>query len=109
LFAELNSPIKLSVDEAGTIYIADSNNRRIRTVSTDGVMHTVAGNGGAGGADFSARYVVSDAANVYVTPSTGGIVQRVNGDGSLTTVAGNGDYGFTGDSGPAVDASLANP
>jgi trimeric autotransporter adhesin len=107
--AQLNNPIKLSVDEAGTIYIADSNNRRIRSVAADGIMHTVAGNGGAGGTDFSPRYVVSDAANVYVAPITGGIVQRVNEDGSLTTVAGNGDYGFSGDSAPSVDASLSNP
>ncbi len=45
--AQLNSPHGVAVDGAGNIYIADSGNNRIRKVSSDGVITTVAGNGNA--------------------------------------------------------------
>jgi hypothetical protein len=43
--ARINSPEHLWVDQAGNVYIADTYNRRIRMVDTDGIITTVAGNG----------------------------------------------------------------
>jgi sugar lactone lactonase YvrE len=43
--AELNTPHAVAVDPAGNIYIADTENFRVRKVTTDGVITTVAGNG----------------------------------------------------------------
>jgi sugar lactone lactonase YvrE len=43
--AELNWPSSLGMDAAGTLYIADSNNDRIRAVAADGTIRTVAGAG----------------------------------------------------------------
>ena len=46
-FAQLNHPAGVAVDAAGNVYIADSNNSRIRKVTPDGNITTIAGRGGA--------------------------------------------------------------
>ena len=43
--ASLNMPSGLAIDSAGTLYIADAGNQRIRTITSDGMIHTVAGSG----------------------------------------------------------------
>ncbi|MBS1856802.1 MAG: hypothetical protein JST11_15650 [Acidobacteria bacterium] len=46
--AQLNNPVGIATDAAGNLYIADANNSRIRKVTTDGNIYTIAGNGGIG-------------------------------------------------------------
>jgi hypothetical protein len=36
-------------------------------------------------------------------------IRQVNRDGIITTVVGNGEFGFSGDGGPALAASLSLP
>jgi sugar lactone lactonase YvrE len=43
--ARLNVPLGVAVDTEGNLFIADSNNHRIRKVDTNGMISTVAGNG----------------------------------------------------------------
>lgn len=43
--AVLNKPMGLAMDAQGTLYIADSGNQRIRTITPDGKIHTIAGSG----------------------------------------------------------------
>jgi uncharacterized protein (TIGR03437 family) len=45
--AQLNKPVGVAADAAGSIYIADTNNSRIRKVTADGTITTIAGRGGA--------------------------------------------------------------
>jgi len=115
--AYLNRPTDVAAGSTGTIYIADSQNHRIRKV-TSGIITTVAGDGtsgfgGDGGPATSAqvagpRAVVSDSFGELLIAESNRI-RRVDTTGTITTVAGNGTYGFSGDGGPAVNAQLAGP
>lgn len=46
--AQLNRPYGIAVDGAGTLYLSDYSNHRVRRITTDGRISTVAGNGVAG-------------------------------------------------------------
>jgi sugar lactone lactonase YvrE len=49
--ARFQDAMGLAVDARGTIYVADDGNRRIRTITPDGIVSTFAGSGKSGGAD----------------------------------------------------------
>ncbi|MBS1811478.1 MAG: hypothetical protein JST84_25170 [Acidobacteria bacterium] len=110
--ARLNTPQGIAVDHLGNLYIADQGNYRVRRVSPDGVITTVAGSGlsgstGDGGPATSARMypydvAVDAAGNLYILESTR--VRKVNvSTGIITTVAGGG--GSTDDNLPATQTS----
>ena len=46
--ARLRGPLEIAVDGKGNVYIADTNNNRVRKVSTSGTITTIAGTGKAG-------------------------------------------------------------
>jgi sugar lactone lactonase YvrE len=111
--AMLNQPSGVATDNGGNLYIADTNNFRVRKVSSNGIITTIAGNGvrgysGDGGSGTSAQLVypvglkVDTAGNLYVADGTG--VRVVSPAGIITTVAGNGALGYSGDGGPARSA-----
>ena len=116
LGASLGYPNAVALDSSGTLYIADTNNCRIRKV-TGGTITTVAGNGlcfytGDGGAATSAGLgdpfgVAVDGGDLYLTDRSCR-VRKVSG-GTITTVAGNGFCGYSGDGGDATSASLGDP
>jgi trimeric autotransporter adhesin len=121
--ARLNSPYGLALDAAGNLYIADLGNARVRKVTPDGIISTVVGGGdvpptldnigtaATGFALAAPRNVAIDAADgsLYVADFTGHRVYHVDTDGNLNIVAGTGTPGYSGDGGPAVDATLAYP
>ena len=116
--ARLSSPAGVAFDGAGNLYIADAGNWRIRKVTPQGIITTIAGNGqrgetGDGGPALAAAMVppfvlaVDGPGNVYV----GGLsrVRKVSTAGVITTVAGNGRAGTGGDGGPATAAAMSGP
>ena len=119
--AQLRRPFGVAVDAAGNLYIADANNLRIRRVSANGIITTVAGNGreglysGEGGPATQATLSVTSgvgldsAGNLYIADTGGQAVRRVGRDGRISTVAGSGVRGFFGDGGPATAAWLKTP
>jgi sugar lactone lactonase YvrE len=118
--ASLNRPCAVAVDAAGNLFIADYGNSRIRKVSPDGIITTLAGSGeagygGDGGPATSASLrgpygvQVDTAGNVYIADQQNCRIRKVAKDGIITTVAGNGQRGFAGDGGPATEAKLSGP
>ncbi|MFH1725517.1 MAG: Ig-like domain-containing protein [Elusimicrobiota bacterium] len=123
--ASFNGPSGLAFDAAGNLYIGDLNNHRVRRVTPAGIIDTFAGSGpdgigaggfgGDGGPATAARLnqplgVAFDAAgNLYIADATNRRIRRVDPGGTIMTVAGDGTTGFSGDGGPATDASLNIP
>jgi RHS repeat-associated protein len=118
--AGLFYPNDVAVDTAGNLFIADTVNYRIRKVDTNGIITTVAGNGGQnssgddGPATSAKLYnpigvAVDTAGNLFITNYRIHRVRKVDTNGIITTVAGNGTYGYSGDNGPATNAQLFTP
>lgn len=118
--AEFKGPDGLAIDAAGDIYIADSNNFRIREITPDGIINTVAGTGaqgysGDGGpavaAELNYPYDVAmdTTGNLLIADAENGRIRRISASGMITTIAGNGSFAFGGDGGPALNASMYAP
>lgn len=117
--AELDQPAAVAVDAAGHVYIADTNNNRIREI-VGTTINTVAGNGQqtysgddvqatAAGLNSPSGVAVDAAFNIYIGDTENQRVRMVAyATGIITTIAGTGVQGFTGD-GPALSTALANP
>ena len=117
--AQLDQPMAEAVD-AGNVLVADLSNR-IRKITPDGVITTVAGSGIAGftGDGGPATNAQLNHPTGVIVDATGGIliadqhnyrVRRVDPSGTITTVAGTGFAGYgQGDGGPAVQADLNLP
>ena len=119
--AGLNHPRGLAVDSSGGVYVSDSDNLRIRRISPNGMISTVAGNGMAGNAGDGGLAVKASlsnltgvaldaAGNLYIADAHNMCVRKVTPGGIISTVAGtNGSQGFSGDGGPATSAQLNAP
>lgn len=117
--AQLSYPQAVAIDNNGNVYIADTNNFKIRKVTSGGTITTIAGNGTAGytgdnGAATSATITrvkgiaVDNNGNVYIADSDNSVVRKISG-GTITTIAGTGVSGYSGDNGPATNAKLSAP
>ncbi len=118
--ADLKYPWGVAVDGSGNLFIADTVNDRIRRVSTNGIITTVAGTGVAGynrddiaatSADlYSPRRVAVDASgNLFIADAYNNRIRKVDTNGIIATVAGNGVAGYCCDGGPATSAELNSP
>jgi sugar lactone lactonase YvrE len=117
--AALSAPQDQAVDATGNLYIADGDNLRVRKVSPDGTITTVAGTGqgglsGDGGPAVKAKLTFPTAVAVDLAGdlfiSDGNRVRKVDLSGIITTVAGGGmPADGVGDDGPATAARLQRP
>src|SRR2546429_3291418 len=120
--ARLNLPGEIAFDSNGNLFIADSQNGRIRRVdASTGIITTVAGNGGftfsgdgglatAASLNHPAGVALDTNGNLFIADAYNCRVRRVDASsGIITTVAGNGEFSFSGDGGPAIAASLWLP
>lgn len=115
----LNGPEGIAIDSTGTLFIADTNNHRIRKVSPQGIITTIAGssdNGfsGDGGPATAAMLenpedvAVDSTGTLFIADRENNRVRKVTSAGIITTVAG-GESGFSGDGGPSSSALLNDP
>ena len=118
--ARLSNPAAVAVDSAGNLFLADERNHRVRRVSVDGTITTVAGTGvpgfsGDGGPAAAARLngprgvSIDRAGNLLIADTANHAIRRVSANGVITTVAGNNFNGFRGDGSPAPSAMLDTP
>ncbi len=98
--ARFRAPTGVCVDDSGNVYVSDFENHRIRKITADGIVSTLAGNGVAGLADgvgtqaqFSfPRGICRDAAgNLYVGDSWNHRIRKITPQGMVSTYAGGGD------------------
>ncbi len=119
--AALDYPLAVAVDEAGNIYFSDYNKHRIRKITRDGLVTTIAGTGspghsGDGGKatlaelDTPVGVAVDRLGNLYFSEPNNHLVRRINlNTGIIQTIAGDGTAGNSGDGGPATLARLDGP
>jgi ABC-type branched-subunit amino acid transport system substrate-binding protein/sugar lactone lactonase YvrE len=120
--AQFNAPFDVAVSSTGVLYVADAGNDRIRAISPDGMVTTLAGSGGRGfkdgppeQAEFNGPWKLTLAADgtLYVADGVAIFVRgnhairRVASDGTVSTVAGTGRPGL--EDGPAIEAGFYWP
>jgi len=117
---KLNKPYDVAVDGVGNLYVIENRSHRLRKVTPDGTLSTLAGAGDRGPSDDpqpseTSRLrspwgvFVDESGRVYVADGGHNVIRRVNLDGTIETIAGNGTPGYAGDGGPAVEALLNDP
>jgi sugar lactone lactonase YvrE len=117
--ARFNNPSGIAVDSAGNVYVGDTDNHRIRKITTSGTVSTLAGTGTAGflnGPGSSAKFkyprgvAVDSAGNVYVADENNHRIRKITIVGTTVTVstlAGTGTGGFL--DGPGSSALFKSP
>lgn len=105
--AEFNNPHGVAVDAAGNVYVAETSGF-IRKITPEGVVTTIAGNGGSSFVDgqgtaatFSGPYGIAcdKSGNLYVADGFGHRIRKISSTGMVSTLAGNGASGFANGNG----------
>jgi len=117
--ALLNAPEAVAVDPAGNIFIADTNNCRVREINAlTGIINTVAGTGScaftgdglavANGVEYPQGLAVDANDNLFISDYSDR-VRWVSPAGVMTTVAGTGSGTYNGDGVLATTANINTP
>ncbi|MCA9015542.1 MAG: hypothetical protein KDA77_09460 [Planctomycetaceae bacterium] len=120
--AMVGEPYGLTLGPDGALYVCEIKSHVIRRVDEKtGKISTVAGSvkkgySGDGGpaleAELNEPYEVrfDKAGNMYFVEMVNNIVRRVDAEtGKISTIAGTGQKGFSGDGGPATEATFSRP
>jgi DNA-binding beta-propeller fold protein YncE len=126
--ALFKQPKALSGDDNGNLYISDQQNFRVRRIDADGVITTIVGDGtkgsaGDGGPALMAQLdweigsnpepsggIVVGEGKLYVADTLSHKLRVVDLEtGEIETLAGTGEAGYSGDDGPALEATFNAP
>ncbi|MEW8000840.1 MAG: RHS repeat-associated core domain-containing protein [Candidatus Thiodiazotropha endolucinida] len=109
-----------ALDEEGNFYVAEASTHSIYKITPGGLRSVIAGSGtsgfsGDGGIATEARLhdptdvSIGPNGELYVVDQGNHRVRMIDTDGIISTVAGNGSRNYSGDEGPAIEASLNRP
>lgn len=118
--ARLSSPENPAIDGSGNIYFADSENNRVRRISSSGIITTVAGTGncgdfGGGGPAVKAELcspsavAVDSRGNLYIADTDNNMIRKVTPAGIISDFAGDRVPGSMGNGAAASKAELKQP
>lgn len=118
--AEFNAPTDVAIDSQENLYIADTGNHKIRRISPEGFVSTVAGTGiagysGDGGPGTQAQLdtptgLATDIeGNLYIADSKNHRIRQLRPDGTIVTLAGGAFGGFGGDGQAPAEARFNVP
>ena len=115
---KLESPFGVDFDKQGNMYIVELSGGRVHRLDPAGTLTTIAGNGTRGysgdngparDATFNGMHnvAVTPAGDLYISDSWNHCIRKIDGQtGIITTIAGTGKPGFSGDGGPALQATF---
>jgi|GEM_PF-1345169 len=116
--ATFSSPIGITRDATGSLYVADAMNHTIRKITSSGTVSTLAGgaavSGSIDGAGTAARFnyptgaVIDSSGNVYVADTTNNTLRKISPNGVTTTLAGLAGVSGSND-GTGPDALFNRP
>jgi hypothetical protein len=115
--SQIERPLDVVADAAGTVYFSDISHR-VRRVGPDGTITTVAGTGepgfsGDGGPATAAKLngpsglVLGLDGSLFLADYGNARIRRIDPSGLITTVVGSGSFGSDGDGGPALEAEIS--
>ncbi len=117
---EMNRPEDIFLAPSGELYVADTDNNRLRVIGLDGRIRTIAGNGsfsstGDGGPAIDSTMnrpggvLVTDDGRIFVAELSGARIRMIDTNQVIHTIAGGNGDGFSGDGGLATSAQLSVP
>ncbi len=114
--ASFNSPVGITVDVLGNIFVADYENHSIRKIDSSGNVTTLAGSGSAGSSDGNGTSAsfnspnelsIDSEGNIYVADRKNHKIRKIDTFGNVTTLAGTGSPGYN--DGISLSASFNSP
>ncbi|AYL96557.1 IPT/TIG domain-containing protein [Mucilaginibacter celer] len=114
--ATFHSPVGITIDDAGNLFVTDEKNGAVRKITIDGKVTTIAGNGVSGNADgkgaaasfYNPAGICADkAGNLYIADYANNLIRKIDASANVTTIAGTGAIGFT--NGAGSKASFTGP
>lgn len=101
--ASFNTPVGVTVDSQGNLFVADYGNHSVRKITPDRTVTTFAGNGTSGYTDgtgtaatfgYTSSLAFDSQGNLYVTERINHSIRKITPSGVVTKFAGTGTAGY---------------